>query len=515
MIQFSVDGRPVVAPEGTMVIQAAADAGIPIPYFCYHPSLKPAGLCRMCLVEVEGAPKLQASCTTPVSEGMKVHTGSDRVKQARGDVLEFYLLNHPLDCPICDKAGECQLQDYTFAHARQNSRFRDGEKRRYNYEDLGPKLFRDMDRCVHCLRCVRFCEEIVGDDSLSVFKRGNQTDISIFGSPVVNEYALNIAELCPVGALVSKDFLFKARVWHLKKTDTVCTSCATGCNIHMESKDQAVTRITPRINREVNDHWICDFGRLNYAYINGPDRLLEPVRRTAGRTSRSAAPSAGDSDAGRETDILTMEAMMKAVIDRLAESSPARMGLIITPEALNEEIFEFRRLAEKVLNTPYFAFGLVPPEEGKLDFLRSRDRFPNSAGARRIGETAGLGFDGLKIVERAERGEVDTLVLIYPHTALKSPAGEQLLYRLAQAAARVPVTIVMDYLRSPVSDAANLLIPGMAHAEKTGTMDNSKHIIQKLRRSIYPSPDRITERDFFLQISAAIVEKRQSAIPAR
>lgn len=496
MVQFTIDGRPVTAPEGGMVIQAAHDAGIAIPYFCYHPSLKPAGLCRMCLVEVAGIPKLQASCTTPVSEGMKVITKSEKVDQARKDVLEFYLLNHPLDCPICDKAGECQLQDYTFAYARQNSRFRDGEKRRYNYEDLGPKLYRDMDRCVHCLRCVRFCEEIVGDDNLSVFKRGNDTDISIFGAPVVNEYALNIAELCPVGALVSKDFLYKARVWHLKKTETVCTSCATGCNIYMESKDQKVERITPRINKEVNDHWICDFGRLNYKYINSDQRILDAVEKV-----------------NDQPVILDPVDARSRMADLLAAADPGRVGLLITPDATNEEIFEFRRLAEKVVHTPHFAYGLVPPEEGKLDFLRSRDRFPNSAGVRRIGENSGLGFDGLKLVEQAEQGRLDVLLLIYPHSVLKSPDGDALQKRLTEAMAKVRTTIVIDFLRSPLSDAATLLIPGLTHAEKTGTMDNSKGMTQKLRRAIFPSPGHIPEHDVLLQLSTTLIEKQQR-IPA-
>ncbi len=491
MVTIQVDGRPVTVPDGTMVIRAALDHGAPVPYFCYHPALKPAGLCRMCLVEVEGMPKLQASCTTPVSEGMKIHTASPRVQQARQDVLEFYLLNHPLDCPICDKAGECQLQDYTFAYARQKSRFRDGEKRRYNYEDLGPKLYRDMDRCVHCLRCVRFCEEIVGDDNLSVFQRGNHTDISIFGSPVVNEYAINIAELCPVGALVSKDFLFKARVWHLKKTETICTSCATGCNVYMESKDQVVQRITPRINKEVNDHWICDFGRTNYPYINSDRRIQE----------------ASVWEDGSEIVCETSTAVER-VIDRLARAAKERIGLIITPDATNEELFEFRRLAEKVLGTPHIAYGLVAPEEGKLDFLRSRDRYPNSAGVRRIAGGSGYGFNGLKIVEMAERGELDALVLVYPSSVLKSPNGAELLSRLTLAAAKVDDSIVIDYLRSAVSDSARIVVPGLAHAEKNGTMDNANGVTQKIRRAIHPSPGRMSEQEIFVGLTNAIIEKR-------
>ncbi|MBI4178626.1 (2Fe-2S)-binding protein [bacterium] len=491
MINFFVDGKPVQAPEGSMVIQAAHDAkAAEIPYFCYHPALKPAGLCRMCLVEIEGAPKLQASCTTPISEGMKVITKSARVAQARKDVLEFYLLNHPLDCPICDKAGECMLQDYTFAHARQNSRFRDGEKRRYNYEDLGPKLFRDMDRCVHCLRCVRFCEEIVGDDNLSVFQRGNHTDISIFGSPVVNDFALNIAELCPVGALVSKDFLYQSRVWHLKKTETICTSCATGCNIYMESKDQEVKRITPRINKAVNDHWICDYGRLNYKYVNGDQRVQEAVSRESG-----------------EIAVTTPEDLSARIADLLGRTPKDRAGFLITPEATNEEIFEFRRLAEKVVATPNFAYGLVPPEEGKLDFLRNRDKFPNSAGVRRIGASSGLGFNGMKIVEKAESGDLDVLVLFYPHSVIKHPNGAALLTRLAGALSKVKTSVVIDYLKSPASDAATWLIPGLTHAEKNGTMDNAQGMTQKIRRAIFPSPAVIPEKDLLVRISTALSEK--------
>ena len=283
-VRLTVEGREVEVPPGTSVLEAAKLAGVLIPHYCYHPSLPVAGSCRMCLVEIEKQPKLAPSCATPVASGMVVHVESAQAKAARRAVLEFLLINHPLDCPICDKAGECELQDYTFQEGPAAGRYAQYAKRFNPVEDFGGDILYVPNRCILCTRCVRFMEDVAQEPTLNVSERGDRAVIGVFeGEALDHPWSVNVVDLCPVGALLSKDFLHKARAWDLDKSPSICPGCTQGCNIMFETRDGQVLRVQPRPNPDVNRHFMCDEGRRCYEWLNRGDRLEAPMVRRDGR----------------------------------------------------------------------------------------------------------------------------------------------------------------------------------------------------------------------------------------
>src|ERR1043166_1816038 len=311
-IKVKVDGRELEVPKtmadpisskllATTMIQACALANVDVPHYCYHPKLPVAGNCRMCLVEfgtpamgpdrkpiinpdgtvkIAKSPRPAIACATPISPGMEIYTNTPNVKQMREGVLEFLLINHPLDCPICDQAGECKLQEYSVDYGKSESRFVEPKVHKPKRVDLGPRIALDDERCILCTRCIRFTKDVVGDDALGIVNRGSYNTLTAFpGKSFDNNYTLNTVDICPVGALTSKDFRFKMRVWFLKETKSICTSCATGCNIVIGSREEKIYRYEPRENDAVNSTWMCDYGRLNYPWINRDDRLTEVSRQ--------------------------------------------------------------------------------------------------------------------------------------------------------------------------------------------------------------------------------------------
>src|SRR5579864_1050136 len=276
-VTLTIEGRQVTVPPGTSILEAARSAGVLIPHYCYHPGLPVAGVCRMCLVEVEKAPKLAPACATSVAEGNVVHVHSPKALEARKGVLEMLLINHPLDCPICDQAGECELQDYTYREGRAEGRYRD--PKRFNpVEDFGGDVMYVPNRCILCTRCVRFMDDIHDAPVLNVSERGDRAYIGKApDADLTQPWAANVVDLCPVGALLSKDFLNKARAWELDRTASICTGCSQGCNVTLELRDQQVVRIRPRGNADVNKFFMCDHGRMNYRWMNRPDRLEVPM----------------------------------------------------------------------------------------------------------------------------------------------------------------------------------------------------------------------------------------------
>ncbi len=279
-VTCTINGEQVTVPKGTRIIEAAEQAGVGIPHYCYHPGLSAPAMCRMCLVEVDGMPKLTPACVTTVAEGQVVHTESEKATAARTGVLEFYLVNHPLDCPVCDQSGECKLQDYAAQEGLKHGRFLE-QKRVFGRDDFGGDILYEGSRCIMCTRCVRFMREIEGNEALGVVQRGNRSVIDTFFDEGLEDsnWAGNIVDICPVGALISKDFLHKARAWDLDHTSSICPSCSQGCNIRIDTRDNLVQRLKPRANSDVNSFWMCDSGRANYEWMNRTDRIEAPLVR--------------------------------------------------------------------------------------------------------------------------------------------------------------------------------------------------------------------------------------------
>src|ERR1051325_701383 len=377
-VKITIDGKEVITTKGKTVIQAADDVGIDIPHYCYHPKLTIAGNCRMCLVEIEKMPKLQIACNTLATEGMAVKTQSPKVLEAWRAVLEFLLINHPVDCPICDQAGECFLQDYYMQHDRQESRFDDGKIHDRKREIFGPNVVFDGERCIKCTRCVRFCQEITKTDELAVINRGDHSTIALFDDAVLdNPLSANVVDICPVGALTDRDFRFKVRVWYLNKTPSICPGCSTGCNMSVETYQNRIARFKPRVNEAVNSHWLCDEGRYCFHDLAGGERLTTPMIRQEG----GLAPA-------------TWEQALQAVYAGLKGSSS--LAAILSGRNTNEEAYLFARLMKKLRADATLEVFYQERELNEVEkILVSPDRSPNFRGARHMGVTSSAGFDFL------------------------------------------------------------------------------------------------------------------------
>src|SRR5580700_4512949 len=336
-ITFTIDGLEVQAPENSMLVDAAKHGDVEIPVFCYEPKLgNPVGACRMCLVEIEGIPKLQTGCSTPVKDGMVVHTASERVKTAQKAVVEFQLINHPLDCPVCDKGGECPLQDITFGWGAGISRFIEPKRHFVKPLELSPQIAIDRERCILCYRCVRFSQEISEDHQLVLLERGAHSYVSTFdGHPYVAPFSGNIVELCPVGALTSRPYRFRARPWDIEDAGSVCTLCPSQCNVTLTVRDERVLRVQAREHPEVDDGWLCDRGRFAYPALGGPERITEPLIRDGGELRPVSWERALDEAA--------------AGLSRAGE----RTGALVGGEATNEEGFLLVRLMREGLRSPH------------------------------------------------------------------------------------------------------------------------------------------------------------------
>lgn len=368
-ITITVEGRQVTVPAGTSILEAAKTAGVLIPHYCYHPGLPVAGVCRMCLVEVEKAPKLAPACATAVAEGQVVHVHSDKALEARKGVLEMLLINHPLDCPICDQAGECELQDYTYQEGRGEGRYR--EAKRFNpVEDFGGDVVYVANRCILCTRCVRFMEDVAHDPVLNVSERGDRALIGKFeGEDLTHPWAGNVIDLCPVGALLSKDALNKARAWELDRAASVCPNCSQGCNMMIETRDNVVVRLRPRPNENVNQYFMCDHGRLNYRWMNRQDRAETPMVRQ------------GNELAGTDWD-----GAFAAAAKLL---SGKRAFILASPMLSNEALYLLSRIAKKTGGGGAFRVpqGSEAPLPGVKDLSLRADRAANANGAELLGFT--------------------------------------------------------------------------------------------------------------------------------
>ena len=481
MLNVQIDGVWHQFPKGTRVIEACERVGSYVPRYCYHKKLSSPGNCRMCLTEM-GFPKLgpdrkpelgpdnkpiinwmprpQISCAQDVAEGMGVRTNSPLVKECQRGVMEFLLINHPLDCPICDQAGECRLQEFSVDFGTSKSRFLENKVKKPKNVVLGPRVRLDDERCILCSRCIRFCQEIAHDDVLGFVDRGSYTVLTAYpGKRLENNYSLNTVDICPVGALTSTDFRFKMRVWFLKETKSICTSCATGCNTVIGSREDVIHRQTPRENDHVNSCWMCDYGRLNFKYLEAENRLLEPQIRFGEKII--------------PTDWST--AIAQAAL-QLKGFSGSEIAIIASSRMTNEELWLTLQLA-KSLDTQ--RIDIVPRREPGDNILLSEDRNPNTNGARLIlGSKSEPGANLLAIADAVRSGRIKALVILKENTMHLGIPVEEL--------AQLPVLIMMNVLPNEATEKATVLLPGCGFAEKRGSMVNGKGRLQRLNRAVRP-----------------------------
>jgi NADH-quinone oxidoreductase subunit G len=444
LVTLTIEGRQVSVPAGTSILEAAKTAGVLIPHYCYHPGLPVAGVCRMCLVEVEKSSKLAPACATAVAEGQVVHVHSEKALEARKGVLEFLLLNHPLDCPICDQAGECELQDYTYREGRAEGRSH--EPKRFNpVEDFGGDVVYVTNRCILCTRCVRFMDDVAHEPVLNVSERGDRAVIGKFeGQDLTHPWAGNVIELCPVGALLSKDFLNKARAWELDRTPSICPNCTQGCNAILETRDNVVVRMRPRSNLEVNQYFLCDAGRLDYRWLNRTDRVEAPLVR---RGDRLVAADWEDA--------------LRAAALHL---NGKRAFVLASPKLSNESLWLLSRLVHRTGGQGAFrvARGPEAPLPGVPDLALRAERAANVRGAELFGFTkSDTPLDAM------QPGDV-LVIADHELTAADEPA-------LARASA----VIVIGTVFPEAARQAIVVLPATNMAEEEGTFTNLRGRVQR------------------------------------
>lgn len=470
MVKIFINDKELEASEGLTILRAAESAGIHIPHFCYHPAFAPEGSCRMCLVEIEGLPKLELACSTVIREGMRVHTTSEKVIEARKAVLEFLLAEHPLDCPICDKAGECTLQDYFEAYGFFESQFKEYKEKRQKKVRIGQNLLLDRERCILCTRCIRFLSEITRTQDAGVLDRGIHSEIAIYESEFIdNNYAGNLAELCPVGAITDTDFRFKTRAWFLVKKESICPLCSRGCNIFVDSHPgfagvptaQRVYRIRARENRDINQFWICDFGRYHYSYLDQKrqDKILLKKDKK-------------DTELSWEKALLILTEKLKSLLFLKKRS---RIGLILNTWLTNEELF----LADKIFRQELSLENIYvvdPPSEKGDDFLLTDERTPNSRGLEEIG-LPGLTLDLGKLAAQTD------LLLIFGTFLVDrfSPTDIKI------ALDRIGTKFLFAAHKSALDSLVDVVVPTQLIAEKSGSLTNLEGKVQSFSPALEAS----------------------------
>jgi len=486
-----VNGTPVEigANEHLNVIQVADRAGVEVPRYCWHPALTVVASCRMCLVEtgekktdgtIAMVPKLVPGCQTPVKDGMVVVTNSEKVKAAQAQTLEYLLLNHPLDCPVCDQAGECWLQDYSYRYGHAHSRLHEPKIRRADKNYIGDEITLFTDRCVMCSRCVRFTREISGTAELQIINRGSHAEIDIFpGEPCNNKLAGNVVDICPVGALCSKDFLYKQRVWWLQMKESVCPNCSTGCSITIDQNNETIYRLRPRYNPQAQGHFMCDEGRFGFKYVHHPDRLGEPL----------AVPKAGPP----ANDWPAVLAGVQSALQEAAQRNPVGLVGLLSPWMTCEEAFLLAKYLKSLSPQVRLAIGPVPVDG-------EDDRYPKGVDGRPLANTLFTiraekcpNRAGVAAILQHFEGKVVTFDEI--KTDLTGGRIEALYavggYRLPWLAdsdrswlSALKLLIVQDILPSPASGLAQYLLPGGSFAEKDGTFVNHAGLAQEIHRAV-------------------------------
>ena len=485
MPKLTVNGKEITVPDGTNLIEAAREAGVEVPHYCYHPGLSIAGQCRLCMVDIDKVPRPQIACNTQVAEGMVVQTETERVKDTRRAMLEFHLINHPLDCPVCDQAGECFLQIYYMKHGLYDPRMTDEKVHKPKAVPLGPHVILDAERCILCSRCVRFCDEITGTGELGIFHRGDHSEIGLFpGTALENAYSGNVIDICPVGALTDRDFRFQVRVWYLDTAKSICNGCARGCNIEIHTnkhrthhnQGKRVARLKPRFNAEVNQWWICDAGRYGFRWIDDESRLTAPAVTVDGQSVET-----------------TWDDAVATLAGQLSRYRPEEIGVLASPQMSNEDLWALRRLLD-ALGAIHHDFAVPPREPGEDDKLLIRaDKNPNTRGARLAGLGPGAGgLDAGGILDAAAAKKIKLLWVLHHDLTASGFAPS----RVSAALAGADTVVFQGTNASPTSERAALVLPSAAYAERDGTFTNFEGRVQRFRPALAPlgeaRPDWLT-----------------------
>jgi len=508
-VTLTIDGRPITVEKGKTVLQASIEAGVKIPYYCYHPGLGIDGSCRVCIVKIEKMPKLQTSCSTPVAEGMVVSTQTPDVVDARASVFEFLLINHPLDCPVCDKGGECPLQDFSYSYGPNESRMEfqrrvfDGDGVRADV-DFGPTLMLNRNRCILCTRCVRFMREVETDPQINIVDRGYGSEIATFREEGVHSLLSgNLMDVCPVGAITTRDYRFKSRPWdNPEAVDTICTLCEKGCNTTAWikakpewAKGARLARMTPRFNPEVNGYWMCDIGRFDYHWIEGDERLHKPLLRSAAGALEPAE----------------WRTALSTLTDRVKTAGGSgSLRFLLSAHASLEELFVIGRLGG--------AFGL--PEEGVAVSWRQRAKpqppnakfkippvdAPNLTGARDLGfpivSTAAGDADLNAFRVDVQSGKVGALYVFDPGPA--GSIGDLSWIVEARKAGLLKTLIVHGVLMTALTEAADIVLPGAAWVEKDATYVNGAGRLQAASAVITPPGEAQEDWQVLVNVGQAL-----------
>jgi NADH-quinone oxidoreductase subunit G len=503
MPKLTVNGKEIEVPAGTNLIEAARAAGVEVPHYCYHAGLSIAGQCRLCMVDIDKVPRPQIACNTVVAEGMVVETESPRVKDTRRSMMEFHLINHPLDCPVCDQAGECWLQIYYMQHGLYDPRMTDEKVHKPKAVPIGPHVILDAERCILCSRCVRFCDEITGTGELGIFQRGDHSEIGLFpGGALDNAYSGNVIDICPVGALTDRDFRFQVRVWYLDTAKSVCNGCARGCNIEIHTSKQRthhnqgkrVARIKPRFNAEVNQWWICDAGRYGFRWIDDETRLTTPTVKVDGQSVET-----------------TWDDALGALAEALGRYRPEEIGVLASPQMSNEDLWALRRLLDG-LGVVNRDFAVPPREPGEDDKLLIRaDKNPNTRGASLLGLGPGPGgLDAGGILDAAAQKTVKCLWVLHHDLTASGFAPSRVTGALAGAE-----TLVFQGTNASLTSArATLVLPSAAYAERDGTFTNFQGRVQRFRPAITPLGEAEPDWLVFGRLRARLPRLAAAADPA-
>jgi NADH-quinone oxidoreductase subunit G len=511
-VTLTIDGRQVTVAKGTTVLQAAIEAGISVPYYCYHPGLGVDGSCRVCVVKIEKIPKLQTSCSTTCTDGMVVSTADPDVVQARAGIFEFLLVNHPLDCPVCDKGGECPLQDFSYSFGPAESRM-DFPRRVFDGEgvkadvDFGPTLMLNRNRCILCTRCVRFMREVDTDAQIGVIDRGAGSEIATFQEEGVHSLLSgNLMDVCPVGAITTRDYRFKSRPWdNPAVVDTVCTLCSKGCSTSAWlrakpewAKGSQLVRMTPRFNPDVNSYWMCDIGRFDYHWVEGETRLRRPMRRANGALTPAS---------WREVD--------GPLRDRLQEAGgadPGSVQFLVSAHASVEEFFVLRKLVEALLgndgvssvNVTWTRNEKEQPEGVK--FKVPATNAPNVNGARDMGFAVGAGNDGLPDLSAlrsgVESGRVKALYVIDPGP--EGSLGDATWILEARQKGLLPLLVVQGVVRTALADAADFVLPGAVWLEKDAVYTNDQGRPQPVSKAMAPPGEALEDWDVLSHVASVL-----------